>query len=318
LLKAAVVLKEEESVKKELAQQLFNRMVFNPSSAYIDVKNGSSWFHANNVTATARALEALVESKQTADFGFQMASWLNAQRNREGHWQTTSANAAVLRALLTYYNEQESSNPDFDGSISVGGKTLFSHHFQGINTKEEELSLPMSEVYASAKEIRVSAAKKGEGMLYYTLAQLYEPLSFTTPVNSGFQISRTVTTLDGQPVDSFHAGERYKVNLHITSSGSRTFVVAEDFIPAGFEIVNTSLATETSYENENDYFERSEKYQDRIAAFADYLPAGTHTFSYVVAAMNAGQYSYPAAWVSQMYEPEVFGRTKTSSVVVHP
>jgi len=320
LLKAAVTLKESDSVKKELAQRLFNHMVYNPSSSYIDVTNGSYWLHTDNVSATALALDALVTSNQTADHGYQMATWLTSQMNHEGHWRSTSSNAAVLRALLTYYEAEESTNPNFDGTISIGSKKVFSHHFEGINTKEEVLSLPMNEVYGTSKEVRVTAAKKGDGMLYYTLAQLYEPAAFDKPVSSGFQVSRTVTTLDDKPVDTFRAGERYKVTLKITTNAARTFVVAEDFIPAGFEIVNTSLATETSYENKNNYnsFERSEKYTDRIAAFADYLPSGTHTYSYVVAAVTAGQYSYPSAWVSQMYEPEVFGRTATDRAVINP
>ena len=59
-----------------------------------------------------------------------------------------------------------------------------------------------------------------------------------------------------------------------------------------------------------------ENYTDRIYAFADELPAGEHTFSYLVTAVVPGTFVYPAAWVSPMYEPDVFGRTATSSLVI--
>ena len=113
------------------------------------------------------------------------------------------------------------------------------------------------------------------------------------------------------------------------NAASRHFVVLEDFIPAGFEIVNTSLATEADVsvavpvEEADAYkgsgynaFERNEKYDDRIAAFADYLPAGTHTYSYVVSAAVPGTFAYPSAWASQMYEPAVFGRNATQTLVI--
>ena len=63
-------------------------------------------------------------------------------------------------------------------------------------------------------------------------------------------------------------------------------------------------------------FERDEKYDDRIAAFADYLPAGNHSYSYLVSASVPGTFSYPSLWASQMYEPAVFGRNATETLVI--
>ena len=115
------------------------------------------------------------------------------------------------------------------------------------------------------------------------------------------------------------AGQRYQITLTVVSPAPRWFVALEDFIPAGFELVNTSLATEDDSvdDSTSSYaFRHAEQYDNRITVFADYLPAGTHTYSYVVTARTRGSFSYPAAWVSQMYEPEVFGRNATSSVVI--
>ena len=121
------------------------------------------------------------------------------------------------------------------------------------------------------------------------------------------------------------AGERYKITLTVKNATARNFVVVEDFIPAGFEIVNTSLATESAAqgavlaEENGDYyngFTRSEKYDDRLAAFADYLPAGTHTYSYLVSASVPGTFAYPCLWASQMYEPAVFGRNATGTLII--
>ena len=125
--------------------------------------------------------------------------------------------------------------------------------------------------------------------------------------------------MDGVEVRRLQAGQRYYVTLTLRSAAARHFVVAEDFIPAGVEIVNTSLATEAQPaggENTNSAFGRVERYDDRIAAFADYLPAGTHTFTYMISAVSRGTFSYPCAWASLMYDPGLFGRNTTETLII--
>ena len=115
------------------------------------------------------------------------------------------------------------------------------------------------------------------------------------------------------------AGHRYYVTLTVRSAAARHFVVAEDFVPAGVTVVNTSLATESAAADEwltSRAFERTERYEGRIAAFADYLPAGTHTFTYMISAVTDGTFAYPGAWAELMYEPAVFGRTASSEIII--
>jgi hypothetical protein len=59
-----------------------------------------------------------------------------------------------------------------------------------------------------------------------------------------------------------------------------------------------------------------ERYDDRMLIFADYLPAGTHSYSYVVQATSPGVYYAPSALAEGMYEPEVFGRTAGATVEI--
>jgi uncharacterized protein YfaS (alpha-2-macroglobulin family) len=63
-------------------------------------------------------------------------------------------------------------------------------------------------------------------------------------------------------------------------------------------------------------FYRSEYYFDRVEVFADFLRRGTHTWKYLVLATNAGEFEVPNTVVSEMYNPEVFGRNENQTVVV--
>ena len=321
LLRAAHAAGRSPSVQQALAQQLLNKLVYTPAAVYADAGETLPWLHESNVTATAQTLRALLAAGLSPDTDYQMAAWLVSQLNAHGHWNDTHTNAVVLQALQTYYNARENTLPRFTATVKQGDQIRLSAQFEGRSLQEQTVQIPFSTVYAAGAEARFSFTKQGSGTMYYTLGQRYTPASYDTPVDSGFSITRTLSTLDGKPVHQILVGERYKVTLHIKSAAPRTFVAAADYIPAGFALVNTTLATESATQAEllaadNTAFVRTEQYDDRIYGFADELPAGEQRFSYLVTALAAGQYTYPAAWVSQMYAPEVFGRNTTSKLVI--
>ena len=322
LLKAAAASARTPAVQEKIAQSILNHIAYTPQSAYFDAPEEMPWLHMGNVKATALALDALLFAKQPFADAFKTASWLLTQMNAQGHWNNTSVNAAVFTALNTYYRTMESVTPDFAASAKLDAKTVLEASFKGRSVEGKNASVPFAEAYADKTETRVTFAKTGAGTLYYTLGQVYEPRAYQTPVDAGFTVSRQITTLDGKPVAEIVAGERYKITLNVKNAASRHFVVLEDFIPAGFEIINTSLATESAeqaaalQDGGRNGFERDEKYDDRIAAFADYLPAGNHSYSYLVSASVPGTFSYPSLWASQMYEPAVFGRNATETLVI--
>ena len=321
LLQAAQTAGRSPAIKHTLAQQLTDKIVYLPTAAYVQAGDDLTYLHENNTTATAHTLQALLSANQAPDNAYQMVAWLIKQLNAQGNWNDTHTNAVVLRALQAYYTAREQTVPNFTATVKQADQTRLTAQFAGRSLKEQTVQLPFAEVYVTGSEARFSFAKQGTGTLYYTLGQHYTPASFDSPVDAGFAVTRTLSTLDGKPAREVLVGERYKVTLHIKTAASRTFVAAEDYIPAGFALVNTTLATESATQAEllaqdNTQFTHTEQYDDRIYGFADELPAGEHTFSYLVTALSAGTYTYPAAWVNQMYAPEVFGRNTTTTLVI--
>lgn len=320
LLKAAVVSGRGEDIRHALAQEILNHISYTPTTVYF-TSSDMPWLHGSAVVTTALSLEALLQSNEPFGQAARAVTWLLTQRNAQGHWNNTVENAAVLSALNTYEKTVESQTPDFTAQVSLGDTTALTAQFQGRSTEEKTTSLPFSTVYNNGNETRVTFAKNGPGMLYYTLTQTYLPEEYTTPVNAGFEVSRRITAEDGTEVQTLQAGKRYYVTLTVNTASARHFVVAEDFIPAGVEAVNTDLATSQMPVSDGPLaadspFGRLARYEGRVAAFADYLPAGTHTFTYMINAMTDGTFAYPSAWVSLMYEPAVFGRNATSQIVI--
>ncbi len=324
LLLAAKQLNQGADVKLQLAQDLLNRTQYGAQTVHFSAQGQQPWLHMDDVKVTALSLESLLVVGDYLPQPYQAVQWLIQQLGKEGYWSNTSSNAAVLSALNAYYQLKESVEPDFTASVSLDGKNVLSALFKGRTLTTTNGQWPFEQVYKKASQARVRFVKAGTGTLYYTLWQHYAPAAYAEPVNAGYEVSRQVTDLEGNPVTEFKAGARYKVTLHVRGTASGQFVVLEDFIPAGFEIVNTSLATESQQQaaslNQDTWggFTRDEKYDDRILVFADYLTAGEHNYSYLVQAATAGDFAYPSLWASQMYEPAVFGRNATSRIVVKP
>jgi hypothetical protein len=52
-----------------------------------------------------------------------------------------------------------------------------------------------------------------------------------------------------------------------------------------------------------------QRHDDRVVAYAPWVPAGIHRFEYLVRATTPGQFKAPPAKVELMYDPEVYGST---------
>ncbi|MEK7587132.1 MAG: hypothetical protein AAB453_04655, partial [Patescibacteria group bacterium] len=101
---------------------------------------------------------------------------------------------------------------------------------------------------------------------------------------------------------------------------TRRNVAIEDFIPAGLEIIDTSLSTENQTLDDNlSQFERNqfrpshyEWRDDRAFIFRENLKPGTYKFDYLVRALVPGDYLHLPAQIWEMDNPENFGRSNAS------
>ena len=146
--------------------------------------------------------------------------------------------------------------------------------------------------------------------------------------SKGYIVTRDVYRPDGTAADLRKARQTdlFVVVIKGTrtdpSQATQTLVV--DLLPAGFEIETATVSkgrsttdyswlpqvTETSYTEARD---------DRFVAALD-LNAGVKDFTlaYVVRAVTAGEFTYPALVVEDMYDPETTGRTAIGKLSVAP
>lgn len=141
---------------------------------------------------------------------------------------------------------------------------------------------------------------------------------------TGYAITRTYYTLDGQPasLDDVKVGDRLAVVLDVSPFGrGEARLMVADPLPAGLEIDNPNLITAGSLEaldwlgfEEN--VAHSEFRQDRFLAAVDRYSADPFKLAYIVRAVSPGSFHHPAASVEDMYRPDLTGRSETGRITI--
>jgi uncharacterized protein YfaS (alpha-2-macroglobulin family) len=275
-------------------------------------------------------LQAILEAKGTFAAAEKVTRWLSGEM-KDGSWRSTQENLYAFYAFNEYVKHYENEKPDFSASVKIDGRAVIEELFQGRKLEAKETSLKVDGLRRDAP-LPVEVAKKGAGRLYYELRMIYAPKADLPPRSEGITVEKTIVGFKGKtPADTeFKLGEKYIVKLKVKTVQERRYVVLDDPLPAGFEIVNLSFATESAEDTQQfnskeagadiyrwwGTFDRSENYDDRVLVFADYLERGEHTYTYLVQATTPGTFFMPAAKAEEMYTPEVFGRTGQKTITV--
>jgi hypothetical protein len=183
------------------------------------------------------------------------------------------------------------------------------------------------------------ASQTGEGRLYYSAyLKTYIPVEDVRSLSRGIVVARQYFRSDDPcfsdpkqactPVTSAKVGEVLQVKLSIVAPSDLYYVVVEDPLPAGAEAIDTSLKTTTqigqapklSRIRPGDpyggyggwgwwWFSRTELRDEKVVLFATRLPKGAYEYTYMLRAGLAGAFKVMPSVGSEMYFPEVFGRS---------
>ncbi|HXG01752.1 MAG TPA: hypothetical protein VNL69_13230, partial [Bacteroidota bacterium] len=334
LLRAIAVSTKQRKMMDALTENLLNNLKVNPASAHFEepTVRGLEWCWSSATRTTALLLQTLLEARafsgERADLPARIVRWL-MQRQRNGRWTNTQENVYVVNAFATYFAEVEKDEPNFRAEIRVAAERLLAHAFEGRSLKVQRVERSL-DAFEQGKELPLHLGKEGTGVLYAGVRMSYYPSGVLLPADEGIVVTKTVELLASQQApEIFPAGSLVKVTLRVVTPQQRNYVVVDDPLPAGFQIINTSLQTESTElgreltelrrQEEQRWwgsFNHRELHDDRVLLFADELSAGVHTFTYLARAITPGSFAMPATHAEMMYEPEVFGRTGSTQIKI--
>ena len=324
--------------RARLLDRLKSRIVVEGNGAYLQApdQGGYGWIFASDTRATAHGLAALIETAaaaaDTRPLAEQMVRRLVASREG-GHWATTQDNAAVLDALVRFYEAFETASPALTGQVRLAGRQIAETQFTGRSMDVESATAPASTLPDSGFA-PVTVQARGRGRLYYDLQLTTYRTGPVDAEQRGLTVQRQLQPLDdrGEPSGpivtvgrepvALRSGQLVRVTLRLTSPTDRHYVVLDDALPAGLEPLNPAFQTTnqqlTRGEGQDRWwgsYTHTEFRDTRVTLFADYLRAGDHPYTYLARVATPGRFVYPPATAEAMYDPAIRGRTASSLLV---
>ena len=328
LLKALHIGRGTQDARKTLIQEFINKIKVTAAQAHFEEEPdlGLSWIYSSNTRTTAIILQALLEVGEDHPLLPGAARWL-VDKRKAGRWNSTQENFFVFFALNDFYRAREKTKPNFKVEVSLAKKVLLSEVFRTA-TQTAKAASGLSD-FKPGKTLPLKFEKQGPGILYYGARLTYALRDKLEPRDEGFAVYKTISSLDGKPLESIKAGSLVAVTLQIVLPKESLFVVIDDPLPAGFEAVNATFLTESEEQQRSleamdetnegywwEGFNHIEIHDNRVLLFSDSLSAGIHTHRYLARALTPGQFTLPGTKAEEMYAPEVFGRSAEKAVKI--
>jgi uncharacterized protein YfaS (alpha-2-macroglobulin family) len=291
---------------------------------------------SSDIRSTAIIVATLARIQPDHPLLPQAVRWLMTARRQDGHWSTTQETAWAIIGLTDWLRVSGELQANYTWQVSLNGQELA----EGVadeTTLDQATRLQVAitdllndRVNRLAVERDASGTAGQEqdepGNLYYAAYLTYfKPVEQVNALDRGIVVYRQYSLQEdesAQAISEAEVGDFIQVKLTVIAPTNLHYVVVEDYLPAGAEAVDSSLAT-TSLAGQPPqirradaeepwgwwYFTHTDLRDEKAVLFAHYLPQGVYEYTYTIRAAMPGEYRVVPTHARQMYFPEVFGRS---------
>ena len=342
LLKRVATIPERDKRLAEADQILRARLNYQGTRLDFSTEKDDFWYWlmASGDGNAARLLIAVLDDAAWKDDAPRLVTGA-LQRQRGGHWLTTTANVwgvlavaefgkrferdavtGVTRAVLTGSSTSPQSldwvkNPGGDSLLLAWPTFKPSPSGRGLGEGALTPSLPPK----GKGELQVT--QDGVGKPWITVQSL-AAVPLKAPFSSGYRTTRTVTPIEQKVKDANSRGDVVRVRLDIDAQTDMTWVVVSDPIPGGASVLGTGLGRDSQIATAGEKREGwvwptyEEKSFEAYRSYYRYVPKGKFSIEYTLRLNNVGTFGLPPTRVEAMYAPEMFGAAPNAPMVVKP
>ncbi len=352
-LEAALAIGGADELVEQAVNQVLSRsnrtagkLTFNDN-----VDDGYRRILATPLRSNCAVLSALTRLEDLNKYGLSdapaaVSRAITQARGSRTHWENTQENMFCMNALADYSRRFEQEAPDLQVGVDLNNKSFGDGRIQGLRSEALTFSSPILPGDLG-RSTNVTVSTRGKGRLYYSTRLAYAPLGEVLErVNAGIDIRREYSVQrDGNWIKLENPavitrGELVRVDLFLSLPTARNFVVVDDPVPGGLEPVNRDLATSSGVDADAGEFEAAggsywysfgdwnaygfsrwsfyhkELRHDAARFYSEYLRPGRYHLSYTAQAIAAGSFNVPPAQASEMYDPDVYGKTVPLSLEI--
>lgn len=330
---------------RELVNSLETGAIRTASSAHWETPPENLVRRGSPVYATSVVVYVLAQLDPANQIVIDAVRYLAAHRDVRGLWNSGHENAWAMIALNQAMVGLGDLRSDFTFSAALNGNPLTSGDVNGIQLEPLETNVPLE--LLSPDNLLTIQREDGLGRLYYNVTlKVNRPVQDVKPLNAGMGIERVYCRAEQSetktkrctPLSSAGLGADQSITarLTLTLPNDAYYVMVEDHIPAGMEVLNRNLKTsqlgidsggvQVQFEDNDPFadgwgwwlFNEPQIHDKGILFTADYLPAGTYVLTYTLIPVQAGEYRVLPAHAWQAFFPEVQGTSAGTVFEIKP
>ncbi|MCA9970789.1 MAG: hypothetical protein KC425_11275, partial [Anaerolineales bacterium] len=308
-----------------LAADFITAAIFSATGVHWEEAEHDYWNWNPDTRTTAILLDTMIKLQPDSPLVANAVRWLMDTRTA-GRWSSTQETAWALLSLTSWLNVSGELQPDYQYEVALNGELLTSAEVTPATVRDTvTLQRDITALLLDDLNRLAIGRTDGPGNLYYTAhLNVWLPVEQVLPLDKGIILSRSYfDPADREtPVTQAALGDTLLARLTIVVPNSLHYVVIDDFLPAGLEGVDTSLLTSQQqgaperYDPDDFwgrgygwwYFDHVELRDEKVVISADYLPAGTYEYVYLVRASTLGEFRVIPPTGQEFYFPEVYGR----------
>jgi uncharacterized protein YfaS (alpha-2-macroglobulin family) len=316
------------------------------TGAHWEDSNQMYWRPTSPIFNTAVVVSALSQYDPTYPLIPEAIRYLAAHRHVNGGWSSSYETAWVIKALANVMLSGAELSSNYQFSAALNYTSLLEGVAGGRNYTPVSSTLALTDLAPGSSSLLQIQRDGTGGSLYYRASlQVNRPAETAPAVERGLTISRAYyhSGQDCQkaacnPLSSISLADDGIIYVHLTITLPTDMydLVVEDHIPAGAEIVNTSLLTSQMGEGGETAaplfapddpfssgwgwwnFMQPVIYDDHIRWVAQAAPAGTYTLTYKLQPLYAGEFRLIPAEAHMIYFPEVQGASAGGIFSIEP
>ena len=279
------------------------------------------WLMASGDGNAARLLLAVVDDAAWKEDVPRLVTGM-LQRQRQGHWLTTTANLWGTLAVNAFSKRFEKDAVTGTTRASVGGGAATTLAWT-VKPHGGSIALPWPVKDATQARRDLQVTQDGSGKPWLTVQSL-AAVPLKAPFSSGYRITRTITPIEQKTKDVWSRGDIVRVKLDIDAQTDMSWVVLSDPIPGGATVLGTGLGRDSQLATAGE--ERKgwvwptyeEKSFEAYRSYYRYVPKGKFSTEYTIRLNNVGKFGLPQTRVEAMYAPEMFGEVPNAAMEVRP